>query len=85
MSLDHATRELYAAFSKYPKPRQMPASTARSDAAKIAWPAMERTSLRQLSGEDLYTFGRFAVDDWGTVEDFKHFLPRMLELAANGD
>jgi hypothetical protein len=85
MSLDHATRELYAAFSKYPKPRHMQASPARSDAAKIAWPAMERTPLQQLSGDDLFTFARAAVDEWGTINDFKHFLPRMLELAANGD
>lgn len=85
MSLDLAMRELYAAFSKYPKPRQMAVGPARRDAAKIAWPAMERTALRQLSGDDLFTFAHAAIDDWGELNDFKHFLPRMLELCAQGD
>ncbi|BAZ43216.1 hypothetical protein NIES4102_02160 [Chondrocystis sp. NIES-4102] len=38
--------------------------------------------LNQLTVEDLNHYVYHAVILWGTIEDFKHFLPRLLELTA---
>jgi len=38
--------------------------------------------LRDLSTDQLRHYGFTAVFTWGSVEDFKHFLPRLLELTA---
>lgn len=38
--------------------------------------------LRSLEAEDLTRFAFKAMTTWGTVEDYKHHLPRILELAA---
>lgn len=40
--------------------------------------------LRELSGEDLEQYVRKAMTTWGDVEDFKHFLPRIVELFLCG-
>lgn len=39
-------------------------------------------TLRTVGGEDLTRFAFKAMTTWGTVEDYKHYLPRILELAA---
>lgn len=39
------------------------------------------TPLRQLTAEQLSNFSLKAMTTWGTQQDFKHFLPRLLELA----
>lgn len=36
--------------------------------------------LRELQGEDLSRYAFKAMTTWGNVNDFKHFLPRILEL-----
>lgn len=38
--------------------------------------------LNQLTVEDLNNYAFHAISTWGTIEDFKHFLPRLLELTA---
>jgi hypothetical protein len=38
--------------------------------------------LRDLQAADLNRYSFKAMTTWGTVRDFKHFLPRLLELAA---
>lgn len=39
------------------------------------------TPLRQLTAKQLSSFSLKAMTTWGTQQDFKHFLPRLLELA----
>jgi hypothetical protein len=39
------------------------------------------TPLRELTEEQLSLFSLKAMTTWGTEQDFKHFLPRLLELA----
>ena len=41
--------------------------------------------LEKLTPDDLGRFAWKALTTWGTVEDVKHFLPRMFELVANDD
>jgi hypothetical protein len=41
--------------------------------------------VRSLTPSDLARFGWKAMTTWGTVDDFKHFLPRVFELAIADD
>jgi hypothetical protein len=41
--------------------------------------------LRKLIGEDLSRYARKAMTTWGDDHDFRHFLPRILELVATED
>ena len=42
--------------------------------------ALYSKPLRDLTAEDLARYSGKAITTWGTVEDYKHFLPRILEL-----
>lgn len=63
----------------------MQVSPSRERDARLAWPKMRQTRLQDLSGSDLSTFVVSSMMTWGNVNDFKHFLPRILELAAQLD
>jgi len=41
--------------------------------------------LRELTTEDVTRYSWKALTTWGTVEDFKHFLPRLFELMATDE
>lgn len=41
--------------------------------------------LRELSAEVLSLYSAKAMTTWGGVEDYKHFIPRILELLGSGD
>lgn len=41
------------------------------------------SSLRGLGASDLSRYARKAMTTWGGVDDFRHFLPRLFELAAH--
>lgn len=45
---------------------------------------LTKTPLRDLSLEDLRRYAFKAMTTWGEVTHFKHFLPRLFELAADG-
>lgn len=71
--------KLYDTFSHYPKPGRVigsPISVREGDDLPLLI-----KPLKSLSIDD---FGRYpfkAMSTWGTVEDFKYFLPRILELS----
>ncbi|MGY3795869.1 hypothetical protein [Aquimarina sp. 433] len=44
--------------------------------------AITQKSLKDLSGNDIGHFMRSAITTFGTVDDYKHFLPRILELMS---
>lgn len=39
--------------------------------------------LRELSANDLWYYLQMAMTTWGEVEDFKHFLPRIIEVVVD--
>lgn len=41
--------------------------------------------LRALTAADLNRYAYKAMSTWGDVRDFRHFLPRLLELTVSGD
>ena len=80
MTLQTATQQLYDVFSSYPKPTQMDYSPVKD--FREAWRVMRFKALRDLSADDLWQYAFSALSTWGNEQDFRHFLPRLLELMA---
>jgi len=78
-----AIRELYRVFKPYQTrrhPEGCPCCVNDADKRRLF-----SKPLEELTPDDLGRFAWKALTTWGTVEDLKHFLPRMLELVANDD
>jgi len=80
LELHEAIEQLYKTFNKYPANPNMDGSPMYHDLAQ--WNrALLAKPLRELSmDEDLNVYYAKAMTTWGNVNDFKHFLPRILEL-----
>lgn len=79
-ALPAAIANLYATFAQYPLRATMegcPCCVFAEDQAKLSAKA-----LKVLETEDISHYAWKAMSTWGDVEDFKHFLPRLLELIA---
>lgn len=74
-----ALEALYAAFSRYDGTHLegCPHCVSFGDSA-----ALRRAPVRGLGGE-IHRYLFKAMTTWGTEEDFKHFVPRLLELYAS--
>ena len=78
--LRNSIEQLYRVFSDHrphPAPEGCPCCATEEHKIQLA-----SKPLRELTDDDLYEFYSSALLTWGTVEDFKWFLPRLLELAA---
>ncbi|HEX8600944.1 MAG TPA: hypothetical protein VF952_20785 [Chloroflexia bacterium] len=76
--LQQAIERLYEVFALYPlKPHIYGCDHCVSpqDNARI-----RSKPLRGLDWDDLQRFAHKSISTWGDVDDFKHFLPRLLEL-----
>lgn len=80
--LDDAIEHLYAVFRPYRAGRVAgcPCCVSREEQQRL-----HSKRLRELAGDDLSAFAFSSLYTWGTLKDFKHFLPRMLELCATGE
>lgn len=79
--VDSAIERLYSSFAQY-EPMNIASRSpyaAISD-AKVA--KLQSRPLRELSVSDLDRYIRSAMVTWGDVPEFKHFLPRILELVV---
>ncbi|MEV7012638.1 hypothetical protein [Streptosporangium sp. NPDC051022] len=80
MLSDHgsALDDLYAVFSRYP----LPARTDVCDhcVSPESVQAARAVPLRMLTASALSSYASHAVSTWGDFEEFKHYLPRLLEL-----
>ena len=75
-----AVENVYLVFRRYPLKSRIegcPCCVRDEDQARI-----HSQSLRALTADDLDEFAREAMTTWGDDEDFRHFLPRLLELAT---
>ena len=80
--LEKAIANLYDTFAKYPLRSQIescPCCVNEEDNKLI-----HVNSLHLLTGSQLNKFAFKSISTWGMVDDFKHFLPRLLELTAFG-
>ncbi|KAB2347743.1 hypothetical protein [Actinomadura rudentiformis] len=75
--------ELYGVFSRYRVPNVKDHCTHCVTDEEAA--AIRTTRLTDLTGQDLNRYAWKAMSTWGGMEEFKHFLPRLLELAAVGE
>jgi hypothetical protein len=79
-ALKTAIANLYVTFSHYPFRPEIdgcPHCVSAEDQKKLAAKA-----LNLMESEDISRYSWKAMTTWGEVEDFKHFLPRLLELIA---
>lgn len=78
--LNDAIAQCYAAFANMPCPRRLTASPLR-DGDKILR-ALTSAPLRELSGEQIGPYSGWAITTVGDGDDYRHFLPRILELSV---
>jgi len=78
--LNEAIESLYATFA-FPR-RFGPVTGCHHCTSPDDDERLRSKPLRQLSGEDLKRFALKAMTTLGSVEDFKHFVPRLFEIAA---
>jgi hypothetical protein len=72
---------LYTTFASYPLRERIdgcPCCVGADDQL-----AIHRGPLRKLAAEDLGRYAFKAMTTWGDDADYRHFLPRILELAAS--
>lgn len=77
-----AIERVYNVFAVYPCPVKLDASWAKDPVATIR--KLTSAPLRDLEADQLGTFAGAALYTMGGVAEYKHFLPRILELATSG-
>jgi len=80
-TLHDAISRFYTMFAPYPLHRFIagcPCCVGPTDDARI-----RSKPLRDLTAEDVGRYSFKALTTWGTVDDYKHFLPRLLELVID--
>jgi hypothetical protein len=83
MDLDTAIAETYRVFGSYPRRAHIDACQHCVGAEDQAM--LRRAPLRELSASDLDRYAFKAMTTWGDAFDYRHFLPRILELAASAE
>lgn len=79
--LHKAIENLYTVFAHYPIRSNMPycpCCVSLEDNRSLC-----KQPLRQIHRGDLDKFSYKALTTWGTVDDFKHYLPRLFECLAS--
>jgi hypothetical protein len=79
-----AVERLYEVFAVYPANPNMIGSPLLEDLPKMN-SELTGKPLRSLTSGDLFHFLMDVMYTWGDTPDFKHFLPRILELTALRD
>lgn len=80
--LQAALDAVYAAFDRYPPPKVLEAPSHRKPKQLLA--RLIAKPLALLTAEDIGPYTGWAMTTVGGVEDYKHFLPRILELSVLG-
>lgn len=80
-SLSAALDKVYSAFAEYPRPTYMHGSPYKDVAGMFR--ALTSKPLRELGRDELGPYAGSALYTVGELDDYKHFLPRICELAAS--
>lgn len=80
-ALEVAIERAYAAFAHVPCPTKLHASPLRN--AKAILRDLTVAPLRELGAEHIQGYASYAMTTVGTRDDYRHFLPRLLELAVH--
>jgi hypothetical protein len=81
MQFQHLIDDCYEVFASYPPPRALNASPLRDPVAILK--TLTSAPLRELTGEQLGAYAGWAMTTVGDAKDYRHFLPRILELAVS--
>lgn len=79
----NAIEHLYEVFARYPRPERVAGCPCCVGGIREA--AVLSRPLRELTRDDLDFYSFKAMTTFGTVEDFKYFLPRLAEILAAGE
>jgi len=80
--LNDAIETLYEAFRNYElRSTTDSCSCCHSPEDELR---LQSKPLNKLSGRALRIYAMDAIYTWGTGDDFKHFIPRLFELLADG-
>lgn len=79
-NLRNAIDESYEEFSGIPCPRTLETSPLRNGDEILR--TLTSAPLRELSGEEIGPYSGWAITTVGNDRDYRHFLPRILELAV---
>ncbi|WP_221091028.1 hypothetical protein [Deinococcus aquaedulcis] len=83
MTLNQALDRLYDVFGQVPKPATLDACSCCMDDTEIRF--ILREPLRTLTASHLSSYASSALYTVGGWDDFRYFLPRLLELAVQGE
>jgi hypothetical protein len=75
LTLPRAIRHLYSVFSRYESTGLIQSVYEREVSMRL-----QHADLRSIPVEEIRNYLSSAMATWGGVTDFKHFLPRVLEL-----
>uniref|UniRef100_B8HWE9 Uncharacterized protein n=1 Tax=Cyanothece sp. (strain PCC 7425 / ATCC 29141) TaxID=395961 RepID=B8HWE9_CYAP4 len=78
--VESAIRDLYAAFSHVERPVEVDACPCCISLEELE--AIQTKPLGELTTDDLYNYSHNALLNVGNEEDFRYFLPRILEILA---
>lgn len=84
-SLQPVIARLYENFAIYPHNVVMEASPLHADQMALWTANLQSAPLPKLNASQLTDYVGRAISTWGSVDDFKHYLPRILELTAQFD
>lgn len=76
--LDQAVDALYTAFSRYPLPAEVDVCDHCVSPEEVQ--ATRAAPLRELTASVLAPYAGNALSTWGEEDEFRYFLPRLLEL-----
>src|SRR3954469_10678436 len=78
--LESAITQIYSTFERYEieSLRGCPHCTSSREGDYLA-----SRELEALTPDELERYARKAITTWGSVDDFKHFLPRILQISAH--
>ncbi len=76
-----AINALYETFARYALPPSSSYST-QTTISEADVRALRSRPLRELTGRDLSKYAMKALTTWGDEDEFRHYLPRLLELLA---
>jgi hypothetical protein len=80
-TLSNALEQAYQAFACMPRPRHFDTSSYRNGEEILR--TLTSAPLRELQGEQIGPYAGWALTTVGSERDYRHFLPRILELAIS--
>jgi len=83
--LENSIQNLYDVFQKYTIKGNLRERSCKCCVSNDEIRELLLKPLKELLYDDIYHFMTSVVSTYGDIEDYKHFLPRILDLMGNSD